>query len=29
MTTIPVTFKDNAGLKTFARARKLVVPECA
>jgi hypothetical protein len=26
MTTIPVTFVDNAGLKTFARARKLVVP---
>lgn len=26
MTTIPVTFLDNAGLKTFARARKLVVP---
>jgi hypothetical protein len=26
MTTIPVTFKDNAGLKTFARARKLIVP---
>jgi hypothetical protein len=26
MTTIPVTFKDNAGLKVFARARKLIVP---
>lgn len=26
MTSIPVTFLDNAGLKTFARARKLVVP---
>jgi hypothetical protein len=26
MQTIPVTFKDNAGLKIFARARKLVVP---
>jgi hypothetical protein len=26
MTTIPVTFLDNAGLKTFARARKLIVP---
>lgn len=26
MTTIPVTFLDNAGLKTFARARQLVVP---
>lgn len=26
MKTIPVTFKDNAGLKIFARARKLVVP---
>lgn len=26
MTTIPTTFVDNAGLKAFARARKLVVP---
>jgi hypothetical protein len=26
MTTIPVTYLDNAGLKTFTRARKLVVP---
>lgn len=26
MTGIPVQFKDNAGLKIFARARKLVVP---
>lgn len=26
MQTIPTTFKDNAGLKIFARARKLVVP---
>lgn len=26
MTTIPTTFLDNAGLKTHARARKLVVP---
>jgi hypothetical protein len=26
MTTIPVTFKDNAGLKIYARGRKLVVP---
>ena len=26
MTSIPVTFLDNAGLKTFAQARKLVVP---
>lgn len=26
MTTIPTTFLDNAGLKVFARARKLVVP---
>ncbi len=26
MTTIPVTFLDNAGLKIFARGRKLVVP---
>lgn len=26
MTTIPVSFKDNAGLKVFARARKLVIP---
>lgn len=26
MTTIPVSFLDNAGLKTFAQARKLVVP---
>ena len=26
MTTIPVTFLDNRGLKTFARARKLAVP---
>jgi hypothetical protein len=26
MTTIPTTYLDNAGLKTFARARKLVVP---
>jgi len=25
-TTIPVTYLDNAGLKTFAEARKLVVP---
>lgn len=25
-TTIPVTYLDNAGLKTFARARKLAVP---
>jgi len=26
MTTIPTTFVDNAGLKTFARARQLIVP---
>lgn len=26
MTTIPTTYVDNAGLKAFARARKLVVP---
>lgn len=26
MTTIPTTYLDNAGLKVFARARKLVVP---
>ena len=26
MTTIPTTFKDNAGLKGFAQIRKLVVP---
>jgi|SRR6185312_60024 len=26
MTTIPVTFLDNRGLKTFSQARKLVVP---
>jgi hypothetical protein len=26
MTTIPTSFKDNAGLKIFARGRKLVVP---
>lgn len=26
MQTIPISFKDNAGLKIFARARKLVVP---
>lgn len=26
MQTIPISFKDNAGLKMYARARKLVVP---
>lgn len=26
MTSIPTTFRDNAGLKIFARARKLIVP---